>query len=47
MKTKLERQRTLKRAHQLADRANFLIRHIVTSIKNKKAEPYDEQDHGT
>lgn len=36
MKDELKRKRMLKKAHKLADRADFLIRHIVTSIKSNK-----------
>lgn len=36
MRDELKRKRMLKKAHKLADRADYLIRYIVTSIKNKQ-----------
>lgn len=37
MGNELKRKRMLKKAHKLADRADFLIRHIVTSIKTRRS----------
>lgn len=38
MKDELNRKRTLKKAHELADRAGIIARHIVTGIKNKRRQ---------